>query len=157
FGAFAIGVALFRQAVGDSGNVVRRHDEFEHAAHAFEVGLAKNPTYRDALFNLANCYLGASDTAKFMQATQRLFGVDSLHRQVLTLLARAHQMSGHRNEVVAALARRDSMAIEVSMQGFQVRDSTAALRGSVQNLRGAEHAGFQVTIEFLNAQGAAVT
>lgn len=159
FGAFSIGVSLFRQALADSlpANAARRHAQFEQAAHAFEVGLAKNPYHRDALFNLTNTYLAASDTSKVLASAQRLFAVDSMNRQVLTLLARAHQMNGHRNDVVTVLTKRDSLPIEVAMQGFLPRDSTAALRGAVQNLQGREHPAFNLVIEFLNQQGAVVT
>jgi tetratricopeptide (TPR) repeat protein len=159
FSTFAIGVALFRQAVADSapGNAAHRREEFEQSAHAFEIGLRKNPGYRDALFNLTNTYLGASDTAKVLEAAQRLAAVDSLNRQVLTLLARAQQMNGRRNDVVATLSKRDSLSMEVAMARFVPGDTTATLRGAVTNLRGREHPGFNLTIEFLNAQQAVVT
>ncbi len=159
FGAFSIGVALFRQAYADSapGDAAARRNKYEQSAHAFEVGLHKNPYYRDALYNLTNSYLGANDTAKVLDAAQRLTAVDSMNRQVLTLLARAHQMNGHRDAVVATLSRRDSLPIEMTFRGFQVRDSTASLGGSVQNLRGREHQGFNLILEFLGNTGQVVS
>lgn len=155
FGLFAVGVALFRGAQGDSApaNAAHRIATFRSAARAFELGLAKNRANRDALFNLVNAYLAVNDSAKVLDAAQRLYATDSLNRTTLTLLARGYQMNRRPNDVVATLMRRDSLPVEVSIVRFEPRDSTASIRGAVQNLKPQDKPEFPLTIEFLNANG----
>lgn len=158
FGLFAVGVALFRQGQQDTlpANAVRRRQAFGSAARAFELGLTKNPHSRDALFNLTNAYLAADDTARVLNAAERLVRSDSMNRQVITLLARAIQMNRRPLDVVTALMRRDSLPFEVAIVSFRPGDSTAMIRGAVQNLRSGERPGFNLAIEFLNAAGEVV-
>jgi tetratricopeptide (TPR) repeat protein len=155
FGLFSVGVALFRGAQNDSlpANAERRQRGFRSAARAFELGLTKNRANRDALFNLVNAYIAANDTAKVLDAAQRLAATDSLNRQTLTLLARGYQMNRRPNDVVTALMRRDSLPVEVVVLRFDPRDSIAAIRGGIQNLQSRERPEGPLTIEFLNAAG----
>jgi tetratricopeptide (TPR) repeat protein len=159
FSLFGVGVALFRQGQVDTlpANAARRQRSLLSSARAFELGLAKNPSHRDALYNLTNTYLAANDTARVLAAAQRLYAADSMNRQVLVLLARAHQMNRHPNDVVAMLLRRDSLPLEVAVIRFDPRDSTASIRGAVQNLQNREHAGFNLSIEFLNGRNEVVS
>jgi tetratricopeptide (TPR) repeat protein len=156
FDLFDMGVSLFRAAAADTADEARQRERFQLTARAFEAGLRKNPTHRDALFNLTNAYLAASDTAKVLEAAQRLAAVDSMNRQSLTLLARAHQMNRQQAEVVRMLQKRDSLPFEVSIQRFEPRDSTAILRGAVANLRSSELPGRTITLEFLGQNGQVV-
>lgn len=156
FDLFDMGVALFRAAVSDTANPTRQRERFQQTARAFEEGLRKNPTHRDALFNLTNAYLAGNDTVRVLEAARRLAAVDSMNRQALTLLARAHQMNRQQPEVVRVLLKRDSLPFEVAVQRFEPRDSLAVLRGSVQNLRSVELPTRNLTLEFLNQAGEVV-
>ena len=153
FGLFDTGVSLFRIAQADSANKL---SWFRRAARAFELGLAKSPYDRDGLYNLTNAYLGLADTVKLLQAATRLYAADSMNRQTNSLLAQAQQMNGQRNEVVRTLLRRDSLPFEVNILRFDPRDSSASVRGGVQNLRPRELTGFNMAIEFLNGRGEVV-
>jgi tetratricopeptide (TPR) repeat protein len=62
----------------------------------------------------------------------------------------------YRDSTLQMLQRRDSLPLEVSVLRFEPRDSSASLRGGVQNLRQAERPGFILTIEFLNSAGEVV-
>ncbi len=153
FELFDMGVALFRTGLADTTNAARQSQRYRQAARAFEAGLRKNPSHRDALFNLTNARLAANDTPGVLAAAQRLVAVDSLNRQSITLLARAQQMNRQQAEVVRTLSRRDSLPFEVAVLRFDPRDSTAVIRGGVQNLRGREQPGFSLVLEFLNGRG----
>ncbi|HWO88963.1 MAG TPA: tetratricopeptide repeat protein, partial [Gemmatimonadales bacterium] len=59
FELFEIGTGLFRDSA------------YARAARALLAGLAKNPWYRDAHFNLTNVYLAAGDTARMLEAARR--------------------------------------------------------------------------------------
>lgn len=158
FDLFETGVALFRQAQAlPAADTAARTARYQLAARAFETGLRKNPYYRDALYNLANTYVASNDTAKLLEAAQRLVAVDSMNRQAVTLLAAAYQRSRNQAATLRTLQRRDSLPWEFSVQRFDPRDTTAAIRGAVQNLRSREQPPFNITLEFVNAAGEVVT
>ena len=177
---FNLGVADTARA--DS---VRRNALFQRAARAFEGSLRKNVGFRDAADILARTYLAAGDVPHMLDAAKRLVALDSLNRQSWQLLAAAYRDIGHswavrdstlrarrdslpvaarynatahayRDSTLQALMHRDSLALEVTMSRFEPRDSSAAIRGAVQNLKDREHAPFTLTIEFLNARGEVV-
>lgn len=150
---FSIAGSLFRLAQQDS---VNRDMWFRKSVRAYEAGLAKSPYDREALFFTSNIYLVLADTQKLLQTAQRLVAVDSMNRRSLSLLAQGQQMAGQRPEVVRTLMRRDSLPFEVNVQSFRLEDSSATIRGGVQNLKTREQAGFNLTIEFLNGRGEVV-
>jgi tetratricopeptide (TPR) repeat protein len=180
FALFETGVALFRQAQQDS---TQRQRKYELAAQAFEAGLRKNPYYRDAIYNLANTYVAANDTARALPAARRLVAVDPMNRSALRLLAAGYQRAlvgarvqdsllrsrrdttanrfrriamAYQDSTVRALQHHDSLAWEFSVLRFDARDSTASIRGAIQNLQDREQGGFRLTIEFVNAAGEAL-
>jgi tetratricopeptide (TPR) repeat protein len=166
-------------------DTVQRNALFQRSARAFDASLRKNVAYRDAAFNLTNTYLAAGDVQHTLEAAKRLQALDTLSRQPWLLLAaayrdvgrsfavrdsilRAHRDSlpaaarynamarAYRDSTLMALVHRDSLAIEVTVSRFEPRDSSANIRGAVQNLKPAEHAPFTLTIEFLNGRGEVV-
>lgn len=172
FTLFELGVSLFRQ---------RRYDM---AARSIELGLAKNPYNRDALFNLTNAYLAGSDTVKELDAARRLVQVDPNNRTSLALLAGGYQRvaSSHRgrgeraiaagdtasvrrirpviqayqDSTLAVLTRADSLPWEIAVQAFDTRDTAITLRGAVVNLKDRELPALALTIEFLDGRGQVV-
>lgn len=187
FDLFETGVALFQQADAlPRADTAQRAQKYRLAAHAFDLGLAKNPFHRDALFNLTNSFVAANDGPHSLSAARRLVAVDSLNRRAWTLLASSYQRIAalHRtrdsvlrsrrdslpaadqaraqaraygDSTVWALGRRDSLPLEVSVQRFAPGDSAAAIRGQVQNLQSRENSAFNLTLEFLNAAGEVLT
>ena len=104
------------------------------AAKAFEAGLAKNPFYRDGLFNLANAYLALHDSAKMLPAAQRLYAVDPLNRSTMRLLAQAFQFQKKPDSTLHYLTVADSiMPIEVTVGNFRPEDQNATLSGLFTN------------------------
>ncbi len=185
FELFESGVALFRQAQADTADAALRGRKLQMAARAFELGLQKNPLFRDAIFNLANVYLVANDTVNAARAARRLIEVDPYHRRPIEMLAETYRLraqplrrrfealAARRDSVAAArdvrgrytalqdtlvqlIQRRDSLPLEVNILRFEPRDSTAAIRGGVQNLLPPERAAFTLTIEFVSARGETV-
>jgi len=172
FELFDLGVSLFRG------------ERTAQAARAFELGLQKNPYYRDGLFNLVNAYLSAEDTARTLDAAKRLVAVDPHNRQSLRLLAGAYQRIGmgydtqgraaaqrrdtatvhrvrpiltaYQDSTLRALTRSDSLDWEINIVRFDPRDSTASIQGQVRNLQGQELAGFNLVLEFVNGAGEVV-
>ncbi len=177
---FNLGVADTARA-----DTVRKNALFQRAARAFDASLRKNQGFRDAADNLARTYLAAGDAPHMLEASKRLLTLDSLNRQPWQLLAVAYRDIGrtyavrdsilrshrdslpaaaaynataraYRDSTLQALLHRDSLALEVTFSRFDPRDSSASVRGAVQNLKDREHAPFTLTIEFLNARGEVV-
>lgn len=186
FDLFDMGVALFRSAQQDTSaaDSLRKLQLFAKAARAFEAGLQKNPYLRDGLYNVTNTYLAMNDTAKALASAKRLVTADPLSSQSQRLLAAAYQryamgydramraaaaardtgtvrrtralLTAYQDSTITALARSDSIPVELQMSRFDPSDSTANIRGAVVNRQNGEQAGFTLTIEFLNAAGEVV-
>jgi len=166
---FDLGVTLFNQQ--------RPRD----AARAFAANVRKSPYDRNAQYNLANAYLSADDTARTLEAAKRLAAIDPNNRQSLRLVAGAYQRIGmglrdqaqraqtahdtatahrlrpivlaYQDSTLKALARSDSLVWELNIARFDPRDTSAVIQGQVRNLQQAEHAGFTLVLEFVNAAG----
>lgn len=160
-------------------DTVLRNAMFLRAARAFDTSLRKNAALRDAADMLVRTYLGSGDVLRMLEAAKRFVALDTLNRQPWQLLATAYQNIGrgyavrdstlrahrdslpvaarynataraYRDSTLQALQHRDSLLLEVTVSRFSPGDSTASIRGAVQNLKPREHAPFTLTIEFLN-------
>jgi tetratricopeptide (TPR) repeat protein len=138
FDLFDAGVSLFRQ------------QQYGLAAHAIELGLAKNRCHRDALYNLTNTFLAADDSVHMLEAARRLVAVDSMNIQSLRLLAAARQKNGDTQGTLRELLKIDSLKYDLTIMQFEHGDSTATLRGVVTNAQHAPMTGFKLTLEFVN-------
>ena len=135
---FTAGVALFR-----AGN-------YALAGQFIERGLRTNQCSRDGLFNLANTYMAAKDTARLLAAAQHLIQVDSMHRSSLQLLARAWQDAGNKDSTLHVLQRAEALPWEFSVVRFDETDTTASLHGMVTNQGSQPLKGFNLVVHFVN-------
>jgi tetratricopeptide (TPR) repeat protein len=142
--------------------MVRARDEasagtYRLAIRAFDAGLARNPYYRDALFNLCNTYLILQDSLNMLSAAQRLVAVDPMGRGSLRLLAAAWQFKRNSDSTLRYLTIADSiLPVEVSVTSFAPQDQNAALQGLVTNFHDRPSAPLKLTVEFVDAKGAVV-
>jgi tetratricopeptide (TPR) repeat protein len=123
------------------------------AARAYEAGLAKEPYFREALYNLTGVYYLLGDTAKVLPLAQRLVAVDPLNRTSLAKLAGAWQIRGNKDSTLHYLTIADSLSLEVSVGTFTPRDSGVALSGLFTNPKAKPSPPAAVTFEFLNGKG----
>ena len=159
---FQAGVALFRT------------QRFGRAAEAFERGLARNPYYRDALYNLANTYLSLANAVdstkpraerdaaareygkKMAPITARLVAVDPASTAARRLQAAAFQLEDLEDSTLAALERIQAMTYEVTVSTFEQAGSAFDVRGILTNLRSEATAVPALTFEFMNEAGEVV-
>lgn len=143
--AFRLGVGLFRLERPDS------------AAVAFDKGLKRNPYYRNGLFNLTNAYFSLAQAAqkpdsvkywaqKMLPVAQRLAQVDPMNRQVLRLVAAAHQFVGHGDSTDAILKRANQISFEVDVQSARASDNGYEVQGIVTALKAPTAQAVQDTI-----------
>jgi len=134
----------------DAGVVLFRQNRFDLASRAMELGLAKNRCYRDALYNLANTYLAAKDSVHLLDAARRLVAVDSMNRQSLQLLAAAMQRNGDTQGTLRTLLKRDSLSWELTVQRFDLGDTTATIHAAILNLQPRPLSGFKLAVQFVS-------
>jgi tetratricopeptide (TPR) repeat protein len=155
---FRVGVSLFRT------------DNAGMAAKAFELGLERNPYYRNGLFNLVNAYFQLAqdaqgkqrpDSARFyasrmLPAAHRLRQVDPQNQQVVRLIAAAHQLLGNDDSTDVWLRRANQMTFQVEVQLGREAPGGYEVVGTISNLRSQATNVPAITFEFLNAQGQVV-
>jgi tetratricopeptide (TPR) repeat protein len=160
---FTTGVAMFRA------------HRLERAADAFQKGLARNPYYRDALYNLANTYLAMAEQAdsttpkadvpkaerqlgeKMAPIAQRLVAVDPWNTMSLRLLARSYQLRGLSDSTLAVLQRVDTLPVDITVTSFTpAKSDTWELRGVIANSKSEPVTVPTITFDFLNEQGEVV-
>jgi tetratricopeptide (TPR) repeat protein len=158
-------------------NANRRED----AAKLFEAGLAKNPFYRDALYNLANTYMALKNADQMRAAAERLVAVDPNYPDNWRLLAAAVQMQGKAIEEQAKAAQKDpkkstqaaalrkqlaavndtillhfnrydKATTRVQVNSFRHDGPQHTLSGSIENL-GDQPKSYDLKVEFLDAKG----
>ncbi|UCG85171.1 MAG: tetratricopeptide repeat protein, partial [Gemmatimonadota bacterium] len=154
---FSMGVSLFNA------------EEFEKAVEAFNVGLQKNPFYRDALFNLANTYLEISQDQGRPQAerdnalvemdrvTHRLIEIDPKNRQTYRILAAAHSLQGMDDTTAMIMDQMDALTYEVAVDLSRPMSGGFTIAGRLINLEDTPTEVPTITFEFLDETGNVVS
>lgn len=159
---FSTGVSLFR------------YERFERAIRAFNLGLEKNPYYRDGLFNLTQSYFGIANpsdepegteptpeemevrqeaSVEMLAAAKRLTKIDPFNESSMRLLAAAYQMTGDQDSTMAWLERIEMLPYEVTVEQFQPSANGYQLRGEVTNLMEDPLTIPGLIMEFVDAEG----
>ncbi|HET7040140.1 MAG TPA: tetratricopeptide repeat protein [Gemmatimonadales bacterium] len=158
---FQAGVAMFEAK------------RYQRAAQAFEMGLQRNPYYRDALFNLANTYLSlanASDTGrgtavtplkkelgqKMLPVATRLTELDPMSGPSRRLRAAAFQLQDLQDSTLAELEAIQAMPYEVTVSRFVPAGNGYEVKGIITNLQESAVTVPPVVFEFLNESGEVV-
>jgi tetratricopeptide (TPR) repeat protein len=130
--------------------------QYRLAAKAYEAGLAKNPYFHQALYNLGGISYLTGDTSKVVPLAQRLYALDPLNRNTLADVVRAWQLLGKRDSVQRYLNVADSMPVEVTVSDFTATSKGATVQGLLTNFHAKPSAPFTITWQFLDAHGNAV-
>ncbi len=80
--------------------------KYDEAAKGFEQVLTTDPNNRDALYGLANSYLGLKSWPKLEATATRLAAIEPMNEEVLRMLA-----TGQRNGKKEALANKTAMQV----------------------------------------------
>lgn len=140
--------------------------KYADAAGTFEKIIATEPNNRDALFNLANAYLGLQDGDKLLATALKLQSIDPLSFEVLQLVANGYRIKHDQpNTMRSAIALGSStVSLSVAQGGFVPAADKATLTftatgrdGRDANDRPVRAAAIPIVVEFLNKDGAVVT
>jgi tetratricopeptide (TPR) repeat protein len=142
---------------------------FPDAAKLFDAVLARNPYYRDALFNLANTYWSQNNWDKMMPVARRLAQVDPHNQDAWQLLAIAYKGRGDvakaaknlpleramYDTAVKHVEHKNALTARVAFNQFSHDGPKHTLRGTIENAS-AKAATYTVRFEFLDKDGQAV-
>ena len=137
--------------------------DYATAAEEFIKVLSTEPGNRDAMFDLANAYLGLKDGKKLVETSQRLLDIEPLSVANLQLLFNGFRMVSDTNKQIETYNRIQGIPVAVVILSFSVNKDGAKLGGTVTG-REARTAGDKVIVptplvlvfDFMNAQGGVV-
>jgi tetratricopeptide (TPR) repeat protein len=137
--------------------------KYEQAAAAFEKVVATEPYNRDALFGLANAYIGIKNGPKLAQTAERLVAIEPMNEEVVRMLANGQRMAKKEAQANKTAGRVLSMPVTVSVDEFAPTAAGATISGTAtgreaQTLQGkpVTPAAMTLVFEFLDAKGTAV-
>jgi tetratricopeptide (TPR) repeat protein len=130
--------------------------QYRLVAQTYEAGLAKNPYYRDALYNLAGISYLIGDTGKVLPLAQRLYAVDPMNRLSLAKIAGGWQLLGKKDSVLYYLTLADSLPVEVTVGTFTTNEQGAGVEGLFSNFHAKPSTPLKLTFEFVDGSGRVV-
>ncbi|MHB8838581.1 MAG: FxLYD domain-containing protein, partial [Gemmatimonadaceae bacterium] len=151
----------------EAGVVLANGKKFTDAAALYEAGLAMNPNYRDALFNVANVYFALHQPDKMAPAVEKLRAIDPMNPDVLKLTGAVWQERGKQttdprakklaqDSTIAYVEKATKLPARVLVNQFTLaRDGKATISGVIENL-GAAAASFTVIFELVDKTGTGV-
>jgi tetratricopeptide (TPR) repeat protein len=150
-------------AVMDLGVSAYREQKYAEAAEAFNKVLAMEPNNRDALFNLANSYLGLSNWAKLGETADRLLTIEPYNEFVNKASIRAHQQQKHSTAANAAATKLLAMPVAIEVTAFAVTGDKASWTATATGRDAMTAAGEPkapaagaIVVEFLDDKGGVV-
>jgi tetratricopeptide (TPR) repeat protein len=136
--------------------------KYAEAAAAFEQVLATEPYNRDALYGLANAYIGTKNP-KLADVAARLVAIEPLNDEIVGMLANGQRMAKKETLANKTAMQRLSMPVTVKVTQFAPTAAGASITGSAtgreaETLQGKPIAAKPTTLvfEFLDAKGAVV-
>ncbi len=127
--------------------------QYRLVSRTYEAGLAKNPYYRDALYNLAGIAYLIGDSSKVLPLAQRLYAVDPLNRLSLAKIAGGWQLLGKKDSVLYYLTLADSLPVEVTVGTFTTNEQGAGVEGLFSNFHPKASQPLKLTFEFVDGKG----
>lgn len=152
-------------SAGEMGAAVALYNEkkYAEAAAAFEQVVAKEPYNRDALFGLANSYIGVKNGPKLAATAARLAEIEPMNDEIVRMLANGQRMAKKEAQANKTAIRVLSMPVSVSITQFAPTATGATITGTATGREAQTPQGKPVvpapltlTFEFLDAKGAVV-
>jgi tetratricopeptide (TPR) repeat protein len=148
---FDIGVAQFNQR------------DYTNAALTFEKIVLVEPMNRDALYNLANAYLGVRNGDKLLETALKLQAIDPLSYEILQLVANGYSMKQDRPNTLRAATALGGATVNVAVTALNVTATGATMTmrvtgrdGRDVNDRPIRAVAIPIVVEFLDKAGAVV-
>ena len=137
--------------------------KYDEAAAAFEQIVAKEPYNRDALYGLANSYIGLKNGPKLAEAAGRLAEIEPYNDEIVRMLANGQRMAKKEAQANKTATRVLSMPVSVTVSQFAPTAEGATITGTATGREAQTAQGKPVTptamtliFEFLDAKGTVV-
>jgi hypothetical protein len=136
--------------------------KYAEAAAAFEQVLATEPYHRDALYGLANAYIGLK-SPKLAGAAGRLAAIEPLNDEVLRMLGTGQRMAKKEALANKTAIKLLAMPTTVKVTQFAPTADGATITGTASGREGETAQGkplvrkpLTVVVEFLDPKGAVI-
>jgi tetratricopeptide (TPR) repeat protein len=133
------------------------------AAAAFQKVIATEPYNRDALFGLANSYIGLKNGPKLAGTAARLVEIEPLNAEIVRMLANGQRMAKKEAQANKTAIQVLSMPVSVSITQFAPTAAGASITGTAAGREAQTPQGKPITakpvtlvFEFLDSKGAVV-
>jgi tetratricopeptide (TPR) repeat protein len=152
-------------SVGAMNAAIALYNEkkYDQAAAAFEQIVAKEPYNRDALYGLANSYIGLKNGPKLAEAAGRLAEIEPYNDEIVRMLANGQRMAKKEAQANKTATRVLSMPVSVTVSQFAPTAEGATITGTATGREAQTAQGKPVTpaamtliFEFLDAKGTVV-
>ena len=137
--------------------------KYDQAAAAFEKVIATEPYNRDALFGLANSYIGLKNGPKLAGTAARLVEIEPMNAEIVRMLANGQRMAKKETQANKTAIQVLSMPVSVSVTQFAPTAAGASITATAtgreaQTPQGKPIAAKPTTLifEFLDSKGAVV-
>jgi tetratricopeptide (TPR) repeat protein len=151
------------QAAMNAAIALYNAKKYDSAATAFEQIVAAEPNNRDALYGLANSYIGLKKGPQLAQTATRLVAIEPLNDDVLRMLATGQRMSKKETAANKTAMRVIAMPISVAITEFAPAADGASVKGTATGREAMDAKGKPVTakpviviFEFLDKTGSVV-
>jgi tetratricopeptide (TPR) repeat protein len=105
--------------------------KYQEAAAAFEKVVAAEPYNRDALYGLANSYIGLKNGPKLAETAARLVEIEPMNDEIVRMLANGQRMAKKETLANKTATQVLGMPLTVSITQFAPTASGASLTGTV--------------------------
>jgi tetratricopeptide (TPR) repeat protein len=137
--------------------------KYDSAATAFEKIVAAEPYNRDALYGLANAYIGLKKGAQLAQTASRLSEIEPLNEDVLKMLATGQRMAKKESLANKTAMKVISLPVTVRVTEFAPTAQGATVKGTATGREAQTAQGkpiapkpVAVSFEFLDQKGSVV-
>lgn len=151
-------------ALLDLGVAAFREKDYARAAEAFEKALVADPQNHDALYNLANSYLGLSQWDKLGATAEKLLALEPYNDFANKAAVKAHQQLKHGDVANAAATKLLEMPVAVEATNFAADAGAASWQATATGREAITAAGaakppapVTLVVEFLDAKGGVVS
>jgi tetratricopeptide (TPR) repeat protein len=147
----------------NAGIALYNAKKYDQAAAAFEQVVASEPYNRDALFGLANSYIGLKNGPKLAETSARLVAIEPMNEEIVRMLANGQRMAKKEAQATRTAIQLLAMPVTVSVTQFAPAGGGATISGAATGREGQTPQGKPVAptpmtliFEFLDTKATVV-
>jgi len=103
---------------------------YAEAAATFGRVVAREPWSRDAVFNMANAYLGAQNGPELVKAGLSLHAIDPMNENSLKLLAQGYQLEKNQAMIIRYFTALEALPFSLTVDQLSLQSGGATVRGT---------------------------